>query len=380
LPLSISKRRNIEFRLCCFAAWLRRASPPLASGTIAGYVGHVRSRHSLWMDGTAFAELVGSTRRLTLMLRALKKQHPPAKRKKRKFNIRLIQKWYTANFDFVHSSSAASFEFTRDLLVMVFSFYQLCRLSELMNTSPPSQANANPVLRSDLRFFSSDHKQLEEPPQWWRQVAYIRCRYPPSKVDPFSFNSDVFFPKQDPTAPCMSVFEIIRLFIVLYPIDPCYHSVTPLIHASMDLPSRQVSDRAFLVGFKQGCRAAAIDGSKYGKHCFRVAGMNRLAERDAGPVVISAHGHWASDAWGDYSRMHSATLMKWVSKMAGAILYTRSPHHPQPNGSAVHVSPSNGDTTVATESGFAYKPSSLTCTRRLQLRQFDITTATGFTP
>ena len=163
LPLSISKRRDIEFRLCCFAAWLRRADPPLASGTIAGYVGHVRSRHSLWMDGTAFAELVGSTRRLSLMLRALKKQRPPAKRKKRKFHIRLIQKWYSANFDLVHSASEASFAFTRDLLVMVFSFYQLCRLSELTNTSPPSQANANPVLRSDLRFFSSDHKQLEEP-------------------------------------------------------------------------------------------------------------------------------------------------------------------------------------------------------------------------
>jgi hypothetical protein len=323
LPLSISKRRDIEFRLCCFAAWLRRAEPPLASGTIAGYVGHVRSRHSLWMDGTAFAELVGSTRRLSLMLRALKKQRPPAKRKKKKFHIRLIQKWYSANFDLVHSASEASFAFTRDLLVMVFSFYQLCRLSELTNTSPPSQANANPVLRSDLRFFSSDHKQLEEPhpttPQWWRQVAYIRCRYPPSKADPFSFNSDVFFPKQDPTAKFVSAFEIIRLYIVLYPIDPVYHSVTPFIRASMALPSRQVSDRAFLVGFKKGCRAASIDGRKFGKHCFRVAGMNRLAELDAGPVVISAHGHWASDAWGDYSRRHSATLMKWVSRMAGSI-------------------------------------------------------------
>jgi hypothetical protein len=124
LPLSISKRRDIEFRLCCFTAWLRRADPPLASGTIAGYTGHVRSRQSLWMDGTAFAELVGSTRRLSLMLRALKKQRPPAKRKKKKFHIRLIQKWYSANFDLVqHSASEASFESTRDLLVMVFSFY-----------------------------------------------------------------------------------------------------------------------------------------------------------------------------------------------------------------------------------------------------------------
>ena len=142
---------------------------------------------------------------------------------------------------------------------MVFSFYQLCRLSELTNTSPPSQANANPVLRSDLRFFSSDHKQLEEPhpttPQWWRQVAYIRCRYPPSKADPFSFNSDVFFPKQDPTAKFVSAFEIIRLYIVLYPIDPVYHSVTPFIRASMALPSRQVSDRAFLVGFQEGLQS-----------------------------------------------------------------------------------------------------------------------------
>jgi hypothetical protein len=94
------------------------------------------------MDGTAFAELVGSTRRLALMLRALKKQRPPAKHKKRKFNIRLIQRWYMANFDLMRSSSAAPFEFTRDLLVMGFLFYQLCRLSELTNTSTPPQANA----------------------------------------------------------------------------------------------------------------------------------------------------------------------------------------------------------------------------------------------
>jgi hypothetical protein len=115
------------------------------------------------MDGTAFAVLlVGSTRRLSLMLRALKKQRPPAKRKKKKFHIHLIQKWYSSNFDLVHSASETSFGATRDLLGMVFSFYQLCRLSELTNTSPPSQANANPVIRSDLRFFSQqEHTQQD---------------------------------------------------------------------------------------------------------------------------------------------------------------------------------------------------------------------------
>ena len=221
------------------------------------------------MDGTAFAELVGSTRRLSLMLRALKKQRPPAKRKKKKFHIRLIQKWYSANFDLVHSASEASFAFTRDLLVMVFSFYQLCRLSELTNTSPPSQANANPVLRSDLRFFSSESQAIwrrsrtPTTPQWWRQVAYIRCRYPPSKADPFSFNSDVFFPKQDPDSEIrVGIRDHPPLHRALPPSTPVYHSVTPFIRASMELPSRQVSDRAFLVGFKRGCRAASIDGRK----------------------------------------------------------------------------------------------------------------------
>jgi hypothetical protein len=112
----------------------------------------------------------------------------------------------------------------------------------------------------------------------------------------------------------VSAFENTRISIVLYPIDPCCHSVTPFIRASMELPSRHVSDRMFLIGFKRGCRAASI-----GKHCFRATGMNHLAELGAGPVAISAHGHWASSAWGDYSRGHSATLMKWVSKMAGSI-------------------------------------------------------------
>jgi hypothetical protein len=65
-------------------------------------------------------------------------QRPPAKRKKKKFHIRLIQKWYMANFELVQLSLGAWFEFTRDLLAIMFSFNQLCHLSELTNTSPLS--------------------------------------------------------------------------------------------------------------------------------------------------------------------------------------------------------------------------------------------------
>ena len=91
LPLSWNKKREIEFRLCCFVAWLRRATPQPASGTIAGYVGHVRSRHSIWLGGVAFEELVGATRRLSLITKAIKKQRPPQKRKKVPFTLEPAQ-------------------------------------------------------------------------------------------------------------------------------------------------------------------------------------------------------------------------------------------------------------------------------------------------
>jgi hypothetical protein len=57
----------------------------------------------------------------------------------------------------------------------------------------------------------------------------------------------------------------------------------------------------------------------FGKHAFSVAGMHRLQELQAGPVVISAHGHWASDAWAGYSRRNTFQLMRWITKMNGAI-------------------------------------------------------------
>jgi hypothetical protein len=237
------------------------------------------------------------------MLRALKKQRPPAKRKKKKFHIHLIQKWYSASFDLVHSALEASFASTRDILVMVFSFYQLfCRLSELTNTSPPPHRRmltqcSGLTCASSLPTTSSWRSRTRPRRSGGGDLHTFAVGTRRPKLTLSASTPTSGFPKQDPSAQFVSAFEIIRLYIVLYPIDPVYHSVTPFIRASMALPSRQVSDRAFLVGFRKGCRAAGIDCSKYGKHCFRVAGMNRLAELDAGPVVISAHGHWASDAW-----------------------------------------------------------------------------------
>jgi hypothetical protein len=79
-----------------------------------------------------------------------------------------------------------------------------------------------------------------------------------------------------------------------------------------------VTDAKLWVGFKKGCKRAAIRYKVFGKHSFRVAGMKRLQELRAGPVVISAHGHWASDAWADYSRRNAFQLMRWITKMSGA--------------------------------------------------------------
>lgn len=208
-------------------------------------------------------------------------------------------------------------------MVIVIAIYQLCRLSEITNTSPPSQANAFPIFIGDLKFYNSASKQLLRPvkatDKWWDSVAYIKCRYPPSKADPFSFNSDLLFPRPVKHAKFVSAFSMIRLFLSLYPVDSAYNELVPLCRRRRTMPSAQVTDSKFWAGFKKGCRRAAIMYNVYGKHAFRVAGMNRLQELKAGPVVISAHGHWASDAWADYSRRNAFQLMNWITKMSGAI-------------------------------------------------------------
>jgi hypothetical protein len=239
------------------------------------------------------------------------------------FTLELAQKYFLANHERITSPTADTFDDTRDFMVIVIAIYQLCRLSEITNTSPPSQANAFPIFIGDLKFYNSANKQLLRPvtatDKWWDSVAYIKCRYPPSKADPFSFNIDLLFPRPVKHAKYVSAFSTISLFLSLYPVDSAYNELVPLCRRSRKMPSAQVTDSKFWAGFKKGCRRAAIMYNVFGKHAFRVAGMNRLQELKAGPVVISAHGHWASDAWADYSRRNAFQLMNWITKMSGAI-------------------------------------------------------------
>jgi hypothetical protein len=323
-PLSHLRKKQIEFKLCCFAAWLYKARPPLASGTISAYVGHVRSQHSVWLDGEAFNVLLGATSRLTKVFKAITKIRPKQLRKKVAFTILLIQKYYDANKSRIHSSSYDTFADTRNFALICIAFYQLCRMSELANMNPPSQANAYPILLSDVKFFAADHSQIPWPHRssftgkFWQRVDYIRMRFPPSKADPFSYNSDIFFPRPSPEEQYVSAFTAVKLLISLYPMRQDFAQVMPLLRQKISFPCDQVKVSTFWGGFKAGCRRAEIKYSVFGTHCFRVAGMNRLGELNAGPVIISAHGHWASDAWADYGRRNQQVLMKWVNKMAGA--------------------------------------------------------------
>jgi hypothetical protein len=86
--------------------------------------------------------------------------------------------------------------------------------------------------------------------------------------------------------------------------------LSSLLRQKITFPCDQVQVSTFWGGSKSGCRRADIKYSVFGTHCFRAAGMNRLGELNAGPVIISAHGHWASDAWADYGRRNQLVLMK----------------------------------------------------------------------
>ena len=323
IPLSYAHKKEIEFKLCCFAAWLHKARPPLASGTIIGYVSHVRSQHSIWLDGESFNALIGATSRLSKLSRAIKKQRFAMLRLKKPFPIELIQIFYKANKALIKCNSYASFWATRTFALMCIAYYQLCRLSELANTNPPSQANAYPIMLSDIKFYGAKHQVIRWPAHsaftktFWSKVHYLSTRFPPSKADPFAYNSDLFFPRPTAGEKYVSAFSAIKWLLTLYPVSPSMAHVVPLLRATVALPCNQVKASTFMGGFRAGCRAANIKFKGYGTHCFRVGGMNRLGDLKAGPMVISAHGHWASDAWADYSRRNQFMLMKWVNRMAG---------------------------------------------------------------
>ena len=321
LPLSESRKKEVRTRLCCFISWLRLAVPPFAAGTIAAYVGHVRSRHTRWLGGTHFNAVIGATYQVSQMIRAIRKQRPASKKKKVGFTVAQLYQLFHANRSRIVSDSATTFAFTRDYLVMAVSLYMLCRLSEVTNTDPASQANAFPIMYSDLHFFTEHNEEVPVQPNGkipagdWDRIDYVRTRYPPSKADPFSFNSDLFIPRSAQGARGVTAFDAIRFMMVCYPVRTEQWSRTPLFRDSLREGSAQVRDTVFMAGFKTMCRAASIQYAPFGKHSFRVGGMNALQDQNASVSVIMAAGHWASDAWAEYSRRNQQEIMAWTRKM-----------------------------------------------------------------
>lgn len=321
LPLSELRRSEVRMRLCCFVSWLRLEVPPLAAGTIAAYVGHVRSRHTQWLGGAHFNAVIGATYQVSQMIRSIRKQRPASKKKKVPFTVVLLERLFQACRMKIVSSSPATFAFTRDFMVMAVSLYMLCRLSEVTNTAPMSQANAFPIMYSDLHFFTVDHEEVRVQPNGkipagdWERIDYVRTRYPPSKADPFSFNSDLFIPCSSAGRGRVTAFDAIRFMMVCYPVRAEHRARTPLFRDSLRAGTVQVRDSVFMNGFRIMCRAASIRYAPFGKHSFRVGGMNALQDRNASVSVIMAAGHWASDAWAEYSRRNQGEIMSWTRKM-----------------------------------------------------------------
>lgn len=228
IPLSFERKSEIELKLCCFVAWLAKRQPPLASATIAQYVSHVRTRHSMWLQGGHFNELIGATRRLSLCVRAITKQRPASKRAKVAFTFAMLTAYFAANHSAITSPSVGTYMDTLTFAVMAVSFYHLCRLSEVTDTSPKSQANLFPIVIADLLFFDKAGSELKADSDGvfrrWHRTSYIKCRYPPSKADPFGFNSDILIPAPGPEVPkhgtvSATAFSAIRLMLTLYPIS-----------------------------------------------------------------------------------------------------------------------------------------------------------------
>ena len=61
------------------------------------------------------------------------------------------------------------------------------------------------MLLGDLRFVDKAGTEIKPDQDGvfrrWGIVDHIRCRYPPSKADPFGFNSDLLIPAPGPNVP-----------------------------------------------------------------------------------------------------------------------------------------------------------------------------------
>lgn len=315
LPPSNAKAREAEHRLLMFAAYLSKSYTP---GTVGEYVSHVKARHFFWLHFHDFAEYGVMFSRIKVFLRILRNRNPRQLRKKLPFTKPLLAKtWQAIRHDFVSLKFGAMVFWA----VSTMAFQQLMRLNELVTMRVKTQANLYPIMIAHLTFFDRQGMQIEFPASLsdaqsrLARLAYAVVLAPPSKADPTASNDPFYLPMSVGSAMSLAPCWVLWMFMAAYPVRPMARAATPLFRTAPQAYAGQVQEYGFDVAFKAACRAANIRYEGFGKHRYRVGGLNALQDAGCSVAQVMAAGHWKSDAWLVYSRRQRISLMHYSNMM-----------------------------------------------------------------
>jgi hypothetical protein len=316
-----------ERRLLLFARWLAR---DYVSSTVIKYVGDVKKAQRFLL-GMPLESLRVSFHRLPILFKALKKQSPGKKRDKVPWEVDLFERVFrgqprsAAVGDF--GQGKAAFEKATVLLMMMWAFEQLFRMSELA-PNPLQTAARDPYMWADIRFMDEWGSDLgwDDAGRPVGEPHVMITRMVPSKTDPGGSKEPVRSPfpvgwryGEAPVAAGPALYR----YMCRYPVLRAAAGHAPLFRLAVSgLQSRdRVTQAKFRSVFWSLCRAAMPEVqyhwySQFGIHAFRVGGMNRLMDLGATAPQICALGRWEGDCWLLYARRHRSVSVELTGRMA----------------------------------------------------------------
>ena len=333
IPLHVSpptseSLREAEYKLLLFAMYLSRSYP---GSTVGQYIFHVKARHYFWLGFTDFRQFETAFFRLPILLRVLNKRSPGPSRVKKPLTKNVLRQLWV---------SIGPLFLSRDFECMVFwgvctmAFQQLLRLNEVVLMTVKSQANKFPIPVSDITFFDSVGNLVPKPGAairflsgaacdqayksavaWESIVAFAVVIAPPTKADPTAKNDPYYLPMSAGEAKFLCPCWVLWRMLAAFPVPAHGEQQTALFRASPKPLAKQIGYAAFHKLFRAACRKANVQYAGYGKHCFRVGGLNALQDAGCSVPQLMAMGHWKSDAWTVYARRSRLSLMHYNNLM-----------------------------------------------------------------
>ena len=204
------------------------------------------------------------------------------------------------------------------------AFEHLLRLNEVVRTQTGTAADKDPLQWADVQFWDVGGELLgwdsEGRPEGSPHVMTMRM--PPNKADQFAAREEELkspFPAGwDAGQALNAAGPAMWRYMTRYPVRRLRAGITPLFRQHNTEGSARLTAQVFKTGFNALCRKAGIQYNVYGKHCFRVGGVNRLMDLGATAPQICALGRWQSDCWQLYARRERGRLTRLTEAMSAA--------------------------------------------------------------